>query len=193
MTFSRPPAAELLQELKDFCLKCNKCSLREGCKQVVFGEGSSEADLMLIGEGPGAREDELGRPFVGAAGELLTNILAAIDLKREDVYIGNIIKCRPPNNRVPKKEEAAACLPYLEAQIAIIKPKIIVCMGATAAKFFLENEEPISGIRGKWIEKEGLQVMPTFHPAALLRDPSRKKPVWEDFKKIRASYDKMRS
>lgn len=191
MAFSSPSAAELLQELKEFCLSCEKCSLRKGCTQVVFGEGNQEADLMLIGEGPGAKEDELGKPFVGAAGELLTNILAAVNLTREDVYIANILKCRPPNNRPPKKEEAAACLPYLEAQVAVIKPKLIVCLGATAVKYFLGIEDGISSIRGKWLEKKGLLVIPTFHPAALLRDPAKKKPVWEDFKKIKEKYEQL--
>ncbi|MBZ4688345.1 MAG: uracil-DNA glycosylase [Clostridia bacterium] len=193
MEFSKPTAEELLQELKEYCLKCNKCPLREGCKQVVFGEGNPEADIMLIGEGPGAREDELGMPFVGAAGQLLDKILAAIDLKREEVYIANVVKCRPPGNRVPTRKEAAVCKPYLEAQVAIIQPKIVVCMGASAARYFLDYQGGITSIRGRWIEKDGLMVMPTFHPAALLRDASKKKPAWLDFQKVQERFLKLQN
>ncbi len=164
---------------------CQGCRLCGGRTHVVPGEGDPHADLLLIGEGPGRDEDLLGRPFVGAAGQLLEKILAAIGRSRQDVYIANVVKCRPPQNRAPEVDEIAACLPYLRAQTALIRPKVIVLMGATALKAVLGDQYRITRDRGRWIEKKGVLIMPTFHPAALLRDETKKRPVWEDFKQVR--------
>lgn len=178
-----------LEDLKKAVLGCRKCSLREGCRGVVFGEGDPHAALMLVGEGPGAVEDELGRPFVGPAGKLLDKILNASGFAREEVYIANIVKCRPPGNRLPTPEEAARCFPNLRAQMRIIAPKLIVCLGALATQVLVDSRARITSARGTWYERNGVKIMPTFHPAALLRDPSKKKVVWEDFKKVRAAYN----
>lgn len=190
-----------LEVLKQKALACRECGLRQQAKQVVFGEGNPRADLMLVGEGPGAYEDEQGRPFVGAAGQLLDRILEAAGFKREEVYITNVVKCRPRNiplangryrggstNRPPTPEEVKACFHWLEGQIAIIKPRIIVCLGAYATQALIAREARITRLRGQWIEKEGIRYIPTYHPAALLRDPGKKRPVWEDFQKIRDVY-----
>lgn len=171
----------LLEEIRN----CTLCPLHEGRTQSVPGEGSPNAEIVFIGEGPGAEEDRLGRPFVGAAGKLLDQVLEALFIRREDVYIANIVKCRPPGNRVPQDEEANACLPYLRAQVALIKPKIIVCLGAIPAKYIIGPEIRITQDRGKWVERKGFLIMPTFHPAALLRDPRKKADLWEDFKQVR--------
>ncbi len=173
-----------IQELKEFCLQCRSCGLREHVRGVVFGEGNENSDLMFVGEAPGAEEDRLGRPFVGAAGKLLDRILSAAGIKREDVYITNVAKCRPPGNRLPKKEEAEACFPYLVRQIEIIQPRLIVCLGTLATQFLIHREAKVTAVRGQIFEKGGIKIIPTYHPAALLRDPSKKKAVWEDFKKI---------
>lgn len=154
----------------------------------MFGEGNLKAKIMFIGEGPGHDEDIQGRPFVGKAGQLLTKMIEAIELKREDVYIANIVKCRPPNNRAPYPEEAAECLPYLRNQVAIIRPSIIVCLGATAGKFILDSNIRITRDRGVWIQKGNFFIIATYHPAALLRDPDKKRDSWDDFKKIRYKY-----
>lgn len=183
--FSRYPS---LGELEGLCRQCSQCNLRQGCKQVVFGEGNPEAELLFIGEAPGAQEDELGRPFVGAAGQLLEKILAAVGFKREEVYITNVVKCRPPGNRLPVAEEIAACRPHLEAQIELINPLIIVCLGALAAQTLIKPSLKITQVRGQWVEKNGIRIMPTYHPAALLRDESKKKPLWEDFKEVKKVY-----
>ena len=164
---------------------CRRCPLARYRTNLVPGEGNPKADLMFIGEGPGRDEDLSGRPFVGAAGQLLDKMIAAIGMKREDVYIANIVKCRPPGNRVPKEEEALACLPYLRRQVYLIKPKIIVCLGATALKYIIDPEARITRVRGQWVERKGYWLIPTYHPAALLRDPAKKYEAWEDFKKIR--------
>jgi len=164
---------------------CTRCPLARYRTNVVPGEGNKNADLMFIGEGPGRDEDLSGRPFVGAAGQLLDKMIAAIGMKREDVYIANIVKCRPPGNRVPKEEEAQTCLPYLRRQVYLVKPKIIVCLGATALKYVIDPEARITKVRGQWVERKGYWLIPTYHPAALLRDPAKKYEAWEDFKKIR--------
>ena len=169
---------------------CTACALCHTRTNIAFGEGSEQASILFIGEGPGREEDLQGRPFVGAAGQLLDKMIAAIDMRREDVYIANIVKCRPPDNRVPQEEEAHACLPYLRAQTALIRPKIIVCLGATAAKYVYSPDERITRDRGKWVERKGVYILPTYHPAALLRDVSKKRDAWEDFKSIR---DKLQS
>jgi DNA polymerase len=146
---------------------------------------------MLIGEGPGVNEDLLGRPFVGAAGQLLDRILAAAGWQRDEVYIANVVKCRPPGNRLPTPDEAASCLPYLLEQIRLVNPLIIVCLGALSTQAILDPGARITRVRGEWRQWKGRAVMPTFHPAALLRDSSKKKPVWEDFQRIRQLYDQL--
>lgn len=168
---------------------CKKCPLCEGRQKTVIGEGDINADVMFIGEGPGKEEDLSGRPFVGPAGRLLDKMLAAIKLERREVYICNIIKCRPPNNRVPTEAEANICLNYLRAQFALVKPKIVVCLGATAAKYIYCENVKITADRGKWINKKGVWILPTYHPAALLRDQSKKQDAWEDLKKLRERMD----
>lgn len=164
---------------------CTACSLCRGRTHVVPGEGDLHARLMLIGEGPGEQEDLQGRPFVGPAGQLLERMLAAIGLAREQVYIANAVKCRPPHNRVPTPEETAACLPYLRAQVALVRPRVIALLGATAARTVLGDGVRITRDRGRWVERKGVFLLPTYHPAALLRDESKKRPAWEDFKALR--------
>jgi len=182
---------ETLDELAAKTADCVCCALRNSASQVVFGQGNPHAALMFVGEGPGAEEDKQGQPFVGAAGQLLDKILTAIDLSREEVYIANIVKCRPPENRTPSVKEAGTCLPYLTQQIALIQPKIIVCLGSVAAQTLIDSKQKISQMRGTWHEKNGIRYIATFHPAALLRDPSRKRPVWEDMKKVRDAYQEI--
>ncbi len=179
-----PQESKTYAGVKKEALECKRCHLREGCSQVVFGVGNPSGSLMLVGEGPGAREDELGEPFVGRAGQLLTRILAAINLGREDVYISNIVKCRPPNNRQPSPQEMEVCMPWLKEEFRLVKPRVLVLLGATAYKGLIDSQGKITRDRGKWIERKNLLIMPTFHPAALLRDPRKKVPVWEDFQKI---------
>ncbi|HHY33325.1 MAG TPA: uracil-DNA glycosylase [Firmicutes bacterium] len=184
-------AASCLKELEQKCRACTKCDLRAGCTQVVFGEGNPHAKLMFVGEGPGQQEDIQGRPFVGAAGQLLDRILNAVGIRRDEVYIANVVKCRPPGNRLPTPDEAEACLPHLRAQIEAIRPKIIVCLGALATQTLIDKRARITRARGNWFEKDGIMYMPTFHPAALLRDETKKRPVWEDMKKVRAMLDQI--
>ena len=164
------------------CQKCRLCAART---RAVPGEGSPHARLMFIGEGPGRDEDLTGRPFVGRAGQLLDKMIAAIGLSREEVYIANVVKCRPPQNRAPEMDEVAACMPYLRAQVGLIRPQVIVLLGSSALGAILGPEHRITRERGAWIERKGVFFMPTFHPAALLRDESKKRPVWEDLKKVR--------
>ncbi len=180
-----------LEAWRDLCLLCSRCALREHASGVVFGEGHPQAQLMFIGEGPGAEEDRQGRPFVGAAGQLLDRIIASAGLSREDVYIANIVKCRPPKNRAPQREEMETCLPLLEKQIALIDPRILVLLGAVATKAFLDPSLAITRARGNWYQWRGRLVMPTFHPAALLRDPGKKKPVWEDIQTVMARHKEL--
>lgn len=187
------PEVTTLEDLRKAVLECRRCDLRNGCRGVVFGEGDPHAALMLVGEGPGAVEDELGRPFVGPAGKLLDRILAAAGFAREQVYIANIVKCRPPGNRLPTPEEAARCLPNLRAQMRLIAPRLVVCLGALATQVLVDSRARITAARGTWYERNGIRIMPTFHPAALLRDPSKKRPVWEDFKKVRTACDDLRN
>lgn len=184
--------ATSLEELKKIVSACRRCRLRDGCQQVVFGEGNPKADIMLVGEGPGKNEDQVGRPFVGAAGQLLDNILEAVGLSRSEVFIGNVVKCRPPGNRMPSPDEVKSCEPYLRAQFRIIKPKIVVCLGALAGQVLVDPSLRITRDRGRWVAKENFLIMPTFHPAALLRDPRKKRPVWEDFKAIVQRYKQLR-
>lgn len=185
------------KELEEKAQKCTKCILAKTRTRVVFGHGPVPCDLMLIGEGPGEQEDLSGLPFVGKAGQLLTQILASINIDREkDIYITNIVKCRPPENRAPQTEETNACYPYLEAQISIIKPKIILLAGAPATKVVLKNEEPITKIRGQWFKLPGTEItiMPIFHPSYLLRNQSKevgspKWLTWQDMKEVRGALD----
>ncbi|MDN5344782.1 MAG: uracil-DNA glycosylase [Clostridia bacterium] len=177
-----------LETLREKALSCQGCPLRRHARQVVFGEGNPRADLMLVGEGPGAQEDEAGRPFVGPAGQLLDRILAAAGLQRAELYITNIVKCRPPGNRQPLPAEVQACRPILEAQIKLIQPRIIVCLGAVAMRALIAPGASITRLRGQWITRDGIRYLLTFHPAALLRDASKKRPVWEDFKSLRQVY-----
>ena len=171
--------------------KCTLCNLHSGRKNIVFGEGDTNAVLMFVGEAPGRDEDLQGRPFVGAAGQLLTKIIEAIGLKREEVYIANVLKCRPPNNRDPEEDEVKFCRPFLLRQIEIIQPKIICCLGRFATKVLLEIETGIMQARGKFYNFKGITVMPTYHPSYLLRNPSEKRPVWEDMKMIKKEYDRL--
>lgn len=177
--------------LMDQIYGCKACGLCAARTNAVPGEGDLHARLMLIGEGPGAQEDLTGRPFVGAAGQLLDRMLQAIGLERGQVYIANVVKCRPPQNRVPTAEEMAACLPYLRQQVALIRPQVIVLLGATPAKAILGEETRITRDRGRWALRKGVFFMPTFHPAALLRDESKKRPVWEDLKAVRNKLEEL--
>lgn len=173
-----------LEEIRTEIGDCTRCRLHQSRKNLVFGVGNPKADLVFVGEGPGRDEDLQGEPFVGKAGQLLNDIIAAIGLKREEVYICNVIKCRPPENRNPEPDEIATCQPFLKAQIHSIKPKLICALGKFAAQTLLDVETPISRLRGKFFEYEGIPMMPTFHPAYLLRNPMGKKDVWEDMKKL---------
>ena len=181
-------AAEVLAAIKtEIGPDCPRCKLATlGRKQVVFGVGNPDADLMFVGEAPGGDEDIQGIPFVGRAGQLLTKMIEAINLRREDVYIANVIKCRPPGNRNPEPDEIASCEPFLFQQIDAIRPRVIVALGAFAAKTLLRTEEPISRLRGRIYDFRGAKLIPTFHPSFLLRSPDRKRDAWEDLKKARA-------
>jgi uracil-DNA glycosylase len=171
--------------LAKFVDGCRRCKLAGSRTQIVFGQGSPNADLMFVGEAPGRDEDEQGLAFVGRAGQLLTKIIEAIGMKRDDVFICNVLRCRPPNNRNPEPDEVAACRPFLEETIRLVAPRAIVTLGTFAAQALLETDEPIGRLRGRWREARGVRVMPTFHPAFLLRSPERKKDVWEDMKVVR--------
>ena len=176
-----------LEELKKICINCTLCNLSKTRTNVVFGEGNPKAKLMFIGEAPGEQEDKSGRPFVGRAGKLLTKIISnVLNLSREDVYITNIVKCRPPNNRVPTIEEAIKCKPYLLKQIDIINPKILVCLGKTAFMYLMDSDLPITKVRGRVFELKEKKVIPTFHPSYLLRNPSAKKDAFKDFLLIKS-------
>jgi uracil-DNA glycosylase len=172
-----------IEELQKQVLSCQKCSLHKSRTNVVYGEGSSSADLMFIGEAPGRDEDIQGRPFVGKSGQLLTKMIKAMGYDRAEVYIANIIKCRPPYNRNPNPDEARYCLNYLNRQIELIKPKVIILLGAVPLHFLL-GLNGITRQHGQWKEYNGIKVMPTFHPAFLLRDPRQKRPAWEDLQKV---------
>lgn len=173
------------EELEEACKNCTKCKLCNGRKNVVIGTGNKNAKIMFIGEGPGADEDIQGIPFVGKAGQLMNKALQGLGLNREDIYIANVVKCRPPQNRNPEKEEAEACKEYLDTQINLVKPEIIVLLGSIALKNVLGEEYGITQSRGKWFEKDGIKILPTFHPAALLRDESKKIDFWKDLKMIK--------
>ena len=175
---------ETLEVVRQDLRECRRCRLWKRRSHIVFGEGNPQAPLMFVGEGPGFDEDQTGKPFVGAAGQLLTKIIQAMHLNRVDVYIGNVIKCRPPGNRTPLSDEIKTCLPFLRRQIGVIKPQFICTLGSVAAQALLQTKEPISRLRGKWHMCMGIRVMPTYHPAYLLRTPERKRDVWKDIQLI---------
>ena len=187
----------LYQLLRDAANRCEQCGLCRSRKNVVVGEGSLTSRIMFVGEGPGEVEDNSGRPFVGPAGQLLTRILEAAGFKRDDVYITNIVKCRPPNNRVPEIEEVLNCQRWLEAQIALLQPQIIVCLGNTPLKWFLHGTEGITKMRGRWFTWRGAALMPMFHPSYLLRNQSRERGgpkdlTWRDIQEKRQRYESLR-
>lgn len=185
-TGHQQPATDLIAVRADLgdCARCKLHTL--GRRQIVFGVGNPNADLMFVGEAPGADEDEQGEPFVGRAGQLLTKIIEAMGFSRADVYIANVIKCRPPGNRNPEPDEIAECEPFLVRQIESVKPKVIVALGTFAAHALLRTDAPISRLRGTFHDYHGAKLLPTFHPAYLLRSPERKRDVWDDMKKVRA-------
>lgn len=173
------------EEIEKSIKGCKKCKLCTNRTNIVFGIGDKNADVMFIGEGPGADEDRQGEPFVGKAGQLMDKAFQALEINKDKVYIANIVKCRPPQNRVPEEDEAQACLNYLRNQVILVKPKIIVLLGSTALKNILGNEYGITASRGNWIERKGILYMPTWHPAALLRDEAKKIDFWKDLKKVK--------
>lgn len=179
------------EELEAEAKKCKKCKLCEGRHNVVFGVGNKETDLMFIGEGPGADEDMQGEPFVGKAGKLMNMAFDMVGIKREEIYIANIVKCRPPSNRNPQDDEAEACLNFLRNQVILVKPRIIVLLGSVALKNILGKEYGITASRGKWVDRKGILYMPTWHPAALLRDESKKIDFIKDLKQIIKKCDEM--
>jgi len=179
-------SGESLEAIRAFIGDCQRCELSKGRKNIVFGQGNPKAALMFVGEAPGADEDEQGLAFIGRAGQLLTKIIEAIGLTRDDVFIANVIKCRPPQNRNPEPAEITACQPFLERQIEAIRPRVLVGLGKFGGQWLLKTAEPISKIRGRFGDYKGIKVMPTYHPAFLLRNPAAKKEVWEDMKAVRA-------
>lgn len=181
----------LLEEVSEVVAGCTKCHLAETRTNVVFGDGNPHAKLMFIGEAPGADEDAQGLPFVGRAGQLLTKIIEAIDLKRSDVYICNILKCRPPGNRAPTSLETECCIPYLMRQIELIQPKIICALGNSSAQTLLQSKAPMNRMRGRFHKFQNAILMPTYHPAALLRNPAYKRSVWEDVQMIQREYENL--
>lgn len=182
----------IVKELEASIQNCNRCKLASSRTRIVFGEGDPNAKLIFIGEAPGVDEDHSGRPFIGKAGMLLTKIIQAIDLSREQVFITSVVKCRPPENRTPEPDEIAACEPFLSKQIQAIRPAIICTLGSVATHTLLKTKEPITKLRGTFHKYLGIPVMPTFHPAYLLRNPQSKRLVWEDMQKIQALYQKIK-
>jgi uracil-DNA glycosylase family 4 len=191
---SLPREGETYEDIRKDIGECMRCPLCcEGRSKVVHSEGNPKARLMFVGEAPGADEDASGRPFVGRAGQLLNKIVEAIGMKREDVFIGNVNRCRPANNRTPTTAEAATCKPFLLREIALLRPDVIVVLGNTAMKNLLDTKEGITKLRGNFMDYKGIKVMPTFHPAYLLRDPSKKRETWEDMKKVREYLNKTKA
>ncbi len=184
-----PTLDAVRQEMGD----CRRCKLAPKRTNIVFGSGNPKAELVFVGEAPGFDEDQQGLPFVGRAGQLLTKIIESIDIKRDDVYICNVLKCRPPENRNPEPDEVAACNPFLRKQLAAIQPKIVCCLGTFAAQTVMQTTQPISKLRGKFHDMDGMRVIATFHPAYLLRSPDKKREVWEDMKQIRAELSRLRA
>ena len=187
---ARPEQFNTLDEIRSAVLQCGKCGLCRTRKNAVPGEGNPDARLMFIGEGPGADEDLQGRPFVGKAGQLLDKMIAAMQFTREEVFIANIVKCRPPDNRLPAPEEADICIHYLRRQIELVRPEVIVLLGATAVKYLLNVTTGISRMRGRWLSYENIPVMATFHPAFLLRQESAKRETWNDLQQVMARFGK---
>jgi uracil-DNA glycosylase family 4 len=179
-------ADDTLLKIREDLGDCTRCKLHKTRNKIVFGDGNPKAELVFVGEGPGHDEDMQGLPFVGRAGKLLTQMIEAMGLQRKDVYICNVVKCRPPENRTPEKDEVATCSPYLMRQIDTIAPKVIVCLGSVAAQTILETNRGISQFRGQWLEFRGRKLMATYHPAYLLRNPSAKSEVWKDLQKVMA-------
>lgn len=179
------------EELEKSIENCKKCKLCTGRQNIVFGTGNKNADIMLIGEGPGADEDRLGEPFVGRAGKLMNMAFDMLEIKREELYIANVVKCRPPGNRNPEEDEAMACLDYLRNQVILVKPKIIVLLGSIALKNILGKEYGITASRGIWVEKKGIWYMPTWHPAALLRDDTKKIDFVRDFQRVLEKFEEI--
>jgi len=177
-------AGETLLEVSEDLGECTRCKLHQTRNKIVFGDGSAKADLVFIGEGPGADEDAQGLPFVGRAGKPLTQMIEAMGLQRREVYICNVVKCRPPGNRQPEKDEVAACSPFLFRQLDVLKPKVIVCLGSTAAQTLLQTSRSISHFRGEWLDFRGYKMLATYHPAYLLRNPGAKGEVWKDLQKV---------
>ena len=180
------PPPETLEGIRADLGECTRCKLHAGRTNLVFGVGSPTADLVFVGEAPGRDEDRQGIPFVGRAGQLLTRIIAAIGLSRDEVYIANVIKCRPPNNRNPEPDEVATCEPFLFRQIDVIRPRVVVALGGFAIRTLLRTDDAVSRLRGRVFDYRGAKLIPTFHPAFLLRSPERKRDVWEDMKQVRA-------
>ncbi|MBR1444360.1 MAG: uracil-DNA glycosylase [Firmicutes bacterium] len=180
------------EELEGRCFSCNRCPLHKTRTNVVIGVGNRESDVLFVGEGPGYHEDMQGEPFVGAAGQLLDKMLAAINFDRKSIYIGNIVKCRPPNNRDPLPEEQKACIDHLRYQFLLIRPKIIVCLGRIAAQAIIKPDFRITKERGIWFEKKNCHIIATYHPSALLRDETKKRSTWEDMQAIRRKYDELK-
>ncbi len=183
---TQPETREGLAEIRADLGECTRCPLHQDRHSIVFGDGNPRADLMFVGEGPGRDEDQQGRPFVGRAGKLLNQIIEAMGLRREDVYIGNIVKCRPPKNRVPQREEIDTCVPFIWRQLRAINPKIVCTLGSVAAQTILQTQTAISRIRGEFQVRDGLVILPTYHPAYLLRNPEKKREVWNDMQLIMA-------
>ncbi len=183
-------SSETLEALRNEIGDCKRCKLYKERKHIVFGEGNPNARLVFVGEGPGYEEDQSGRPFVGEAGQLLTRIIQAMKLRREEVYICNVVKCRPPGNRIPQSDEIRACLPFLKHQLSLIAPEFICTLGAVASQTLLKTEISISKLRGKFHTYKNIRTMPTFHPAYLLRSPDKKREVWEDVQKIMKEMEK---
>jgi len=183
-------AGDALRAIRADLGECTRCKLHGGRTHLVFGVGDPAAQLMFVGEGPGADEDQEGEPFVGRAGQLLNKMIEAMGFARSDVYIANVVKCRPPGNRDPEPDEIEACEPFLKSQIAAIRPRVIVALGRFAVQTLLHDATPISRLRGRWREYEGVKLMPTFHPAYLLRSPAEKKPAWEDLQLVMKEFGK---
>jgi DNA polymerase len=183
--------SKTLEELNELIKDCKKCPLHKSRNKFVFGVGDPNAKVLVVGEGPGAEEDKQGEPFVGRAGKLLNDILKAINFNREEVYIANIVKSRPPGNRTPTSDEMEACFPYLNKQIELIKPKLILALGLTAAQGLLKKRDSLTKMRGQVFDYHGIKTMVTYHPAALLRNPNWKRGCWEDVQKFRKLYDEM--
>lgn len=179
------------EQLEGACAACRRCGLCETRRNVVIGDGARESRVLLIGEGPGEQEDLQGRAFVGPAGQLLDRMLACIGLDRGQVYIANVVKCRPPRNRDPLPEEQAACLPYLRAQVRLIRPQVIVCLGRIAAQTVIRPDFRITREHGQWVERKGYWLTATYHPSALLRDPSKKRDAYEDLKKLKSKLEEL--